>query len=98
MQPIPFMFVFISAEMANKITILTMQSPGSSYIACFAFTVFENPSFVFDRNCKFTLFTKLERPSVNQRPKTYTTTTVYNAPYSHNSWFSCVLRQSKNIF
>ena len=80
MQPILFMFVFISVEMAHKIT---KQSPGSSYIACFAFTVFENPSFVFDRNCKFNLLTTRERPSVNQRQKTYTTT-VYNAPYSHN--------------
>ena len=82
MQPNLDMLVFISIEMANKIN---MQSPGSSYIACFAFAVFENPSFVFDRNCKFNLLTKLERPSINQGPKTYITTTVYNAPYSHNS-------------
>ena len=82
-QSILFMFVFISVEMENKIT---MQAPAiDTGTACFAFSVFENPSFVFDRNCKFNLLTKLERPSVNQRPKTYITTTVDNVPYSHNS-------------
>ena len=85
MQPIMFMFAFMSVEMANK-KLCSLQAPAiDTGIACFALTVFENPSFVFDRNCKFNLLTKLERPYVNQRPKTYTTTTVYNAPYSHNS-------------
>ena len=45
MQPILFMFVFISVEMANKVT---MQAPAiDTGIACFAFTVFENTSFVY---------------------------------------------------